>query len=99
MVIFPSKTTDPKKFEIYVKNLQNLKQIIAKYGYPKERWHDCMFSVSKKGSINIEIFNEWMNKYVLTCIPDLAYVPGKCVLMREDMGPGRTGKLVRVNST
>ena len=92
LVIFPSDASSKTNFKIPTKSIESFQQIVAQYGFPAARWHDSMFAISKKGGMNKLIFNEYINNYILPLIPDLADVPGKRVMIKADMGPGRTCK-------
>ena len=90
LITYPSKAASKTKFKIPIKNIESFQQIRAQYGFPAPRWHNPMFAISKKGGMNKEIFNEYINDRILPLIPDLADIDGKRVAMKADMGPGRT---------
>ena len=93
LVIFPSSAASKDNYKIPIKNIESFQQIRVQYGFPAARWHDAMFAISKKGSMNQAIFSDYINNHVLPLIPDLADVPGKRAAIKADVGPGRTCEL------
>ena len=48
--------------------------------------------MNKKGVMNDEEFRKYLNNMIYPLFPDMEDVPGKCVLLKVDSGPGRNCK-------
>ena len=69
--------------------LETFQQIKARYGYSKDRYFDCVFAVSPKGSMTKEImpfYFETMREW----FPDCQDRDGYRNFLKLDTGPGRT---------
>ena len=52
--------------------------------------HFQFVAFSENGSVTKEIFYKWYREVIVILFPDMEDVPGKCVLLKSDGGPGRT---------
>ena len=69
--------------------LETFEQIKARYGFSKDRYFDCVFAVSPKGSMTKEIMPFYFEK-MREWFPDCQDRDGYRVFLKLDTGPGRT---------
>jgi hypothetical protein len=97
LLIFPSGAKTAERMKIDSKKLLSFQQVHAQYGFDSKMYHDVTVAMSGKGGMNAVIFENWITEHVMPLWPDLEDVPGKRVMLKTDMGPGRsqTGFLSR----
>jgi hypothetical protein len=87
-VIFPSKVKGDQ-VKTNPKMIKGFKQVRGKYGLKEYHWHDARIAYSKSGSINKELFMDWMLQFLIYCYPDAKDVKGKRCCLKIDSGPGK----------
>jgi hypothetical protein len=67
----------------------NVKNIVAKFGYPERRPFPCTFGMNEKAGMNSVELDKYINNSIVPLYPDIADTAGKRVIMKVDSGPGR----------
>ena len=89
LFIFPSSAKTMERMKIDTKKLLSFQQVHGQYGFDSKMYHDTTVAMSGKGGMNAVIFENWIAEHVMPLWPDLEDVPGKRVMLKTDMGPGR----------
>jgi hypothetical protein len=50
--------------------------------------------MNKKGGMNDDEFNKYIDNSIVPLFPNLEDLPGKCLLLKVDSGPGRNGTVL-----
>ena len=86
---FPTSATSAEREKLRYDVCLHLKNTRGQFGHDEVREWPCGIGMNEKGGINDEEFRKYLNNTIYPLFPDMEDVPGKCVLLKVDSGPGR----------
>ena len=92
LFVVASSAENPKLQQRFLLNMQQVK---GQYGYPPVeegkdlRAFSTHVAFSKEGSVDTEILTYFIEYHIHQLYPDVEDRPGKRVLLKADLGPGR----------
>ncbi len=80
-------TEDGRKlqFEFF----KHIRYTCGKFGRAEAKNFPCTVGMNEKGGMNDVEFEKYINNIINDMFPDMEDIPGKCVLLKVDSGPGR----------
>jgi hypothetical protein len=88
----PTAVTTEDREKLWFDFLRHVSSTRGRFGCEEERVWPCMIGLNKKGGMNDEEFDNYIDNSIVPLYLDLEDTPGKRVLLKVDSGPGRNGR-------
>ena len=80
-------TEDGSKLQF--KFFKHIRYTCGKFGRAEAKDVPCTVVMNEKGGMNDVEFKKYINNVINDMFPDMEDIPGKCVLLKMNSGPGR----------
>ncbi len=91
----PTNVTAEEREKVRYKFLTHISDTSGKFGCTEERSWPCTIRMNEEGGMTDVEFKKYINNSIVPLYPDLEDMPGKCVLLKVDSGPGCNGRALR----
>ncbi len=88
----PTAVMTEDREKLWLDFLCHVSSTRGRFGCEEERVWPCMIGLNKKGGMNNEEFDKYIDNSIVPLYLDLEDTPGKQVLLKVDSGPGRNGR-------
>jgi hypothetical protein len=95
----PTTATAVEREKVRVDFIRHFMKTCGRFGCKEVREWSATIGMNKKGEMNDDEFNMYMDNSIIPLFPDLKDVPGKRMLLKVDSSPGwnRTALLLKVH--
>jgi hypothetical protein len=88
-IMFINDAKEESNYAVNAAWILDLPHVTAQFRHDEEKTFAASVTTNEKGRTDGRVLKQVLNHYITQLFPDAADIPGKCVLLQIDGGPGR----------